>query len=83
MYDAHAGLDPASFRVTADFPVEGVPAGTDLAPKFRPAAPGVWELKLTTPLADLPRGRLVVSVRDRQGNTSRIERTFAVGKGRD
>src|SRR5207237_8604425 len=36
---------------------------------------GVWELELASPLANLPRGQLTVSVRDRQGNESRIERT--------
>jgi hypothetical protein len=41
---------------------------------------GVWELALATPLTNLPKGKLTVSVKDRQGNTSRIERTFSVGK---
>src|SRR5262249_43615172 len=35
MADAYSGLDRTSFHVTADFPVDGVPAGTDLAPKFK------------------------------------------------
>ena len=41
---------------------------------------GVWELKLAERLDMLPRGRLTVSVRDRQGNINRIERTFSIGK---
>jgi hypothetical protein len=28
----------------------------------------------------LPRGKLSVTVRDRQGNSARIERSFSVGK---
>ena len=69
-------LDPAGFTVTADFAVEGAAAGTNLAPRFRPAGPGVWELPLTAPLA-VRRGVLTVSVRDRAGNVTRTERTFS------
>ena len=36
--------------------------------KFKPTADGVWELTLAKPLTDLPRGKLTVSVKDRQGN---------------
>ena len=79
MHDQDSGLDLGSFRVTADFTVNGVSAGTDLARLFRKSkAVGVWELALKEPLARLQRGRLTVSVRDRQGNESRIERTFSV-----
>lgn len=79
MYDYYTGLDADSFRVVADFPLDGVPAGQDLASRFRPKTQGVWELKLATPLTALAKGKLTVSVRDRQGNVGRIERTFSVG----
>ncbi|HKB40084.1 MAG TPA: hypothetical protein VKD72_26850, partial [Gemmataceae bacterium] len=36
MHDYYSGLDADSFAVTADFTVEGVPAGENLAKKFRP-----------------------------------------------
>ena len=80
MEDAYSGLDRDSFRVTADFPVDGVKPGEDLAARFRPKTQGVWELALARPIAALPRGKLTVSVKDRQGNVSRVERTFAVGR---
>jgi hypothetical protein len=80
MHDHSTGLDMDSFRVVADFPIDGVAAGENLAKRFRPKSDGVWELTLTTPLANLPRGKLTVSVRDREGNTSRVERTFSVRK---
>lgn len=78
MYD-YGGLAPDSLRVVADFPVAGMKAGEDLAAKFRQAAPGVWELTLPTPLT-VAAGKLVVSVRDQQGNITRIERTFRAGR---
>ena len=46
----------------------------------RATAQGVWEWKLSKPVAELKRGKLTVVVRDRQGNETRIERTFGVGK---
>jgi hypothetical protein len=78
MHDYDTGLDPKSFRVTASFTVDGMPAGQNLAAKFRPVAQGVWEYRLATAVHELTRGTLTVSVRDRQGNETRIERTFSV-----
>ena len=78
MHDCDTGLNRDSFRVTADFAVNGVPAGENLAARFKPKSPGVWELKLSAPLTALPGGKLIVSVKDRQGNESKIERSFSV-----
>jgi hypothetical protein len=78
MADAYSGLDADSFQATADFVVDSVPAGQNLAGKFKQKTPGVWELTLPQPLAALPKGTLTVSVKDRQGNVSRIERTFTI-----
>jgi hypothetical protein len=79
MYDHDTGIDPASFHVVANFALDGVAAGDDLATRFKDKGEGVWELKLAKPLTDLPARKLTVSVKDRQGNLSRIERTFSVG----
>ena len=78
MHDYYSGLDLSSFEVKADFPVDGVPAGENLASKFKPLSMGVWELKLEKPLADISKGKLIVSVKDKQGNMSKIERTFSI-----
>jgi hypothetical protein len=79
MHDYDSGLDRDSLRMTADFDLDGVKAGQNLAARLRPKSPGVWELKLSRPITELPRGKLEVSVKDRQGNLTRIERTFSVG----
>jgi hypothetical protein len=81
MHDAYTGLDMDSFRVTANFPLVGLAAGKNLAAKFQPIIQGVWELILDQPIAELSRSTLTVSVRDCQGNLSRIERVFWVSKG--
>jgi hypothetical protein len=78
MHDYYSGLDLKSFAVTAVFALDGAAAGTNLAPRFRPVSQGVWELRLARPLTALERGRLTVSVRDNQGNLSRIERKVSV-----
>ena len=78
MYDYYSGLDLDSFAVTADFQVDGTQAGRNLASKFKATTPGVWELTLSNPITELPRGTLTVLVKDRQGNTTRIDRTFSV-----
>ena len=74
----YRGLDPAGFTVVADFAVNGVPAGQNLAEKFRPAESGVWHLDVNPPVR-VPRGALTVSVKDRAGNVTRVERTFSAG----
>jgi len=79
MHDHYTGIDQESFRVVADVELDGVPAGENLATKFRLRGQGVWEIKLRKPVTRLARGRLTVSVKDRQGNESRIERLFSVG----
>lgn len=79
MHDYGSGLETASLTVTADVAVNGVAAGTNLAPKFAPLGGGVYELKLAAPLA-LERGTLTVSVKDKQGNVTRIERAFSATK---
>jgi hypothetical protein len=78
--DYYSGLDIESLAVTADFELDGVPAGDNLAPKFKPAGDGVWRLELKTPLGKLKEGVLDVSIRDRQGNTTHVRRTFSVGE---
>jgi hypothetical protein len=81
MHDSYTGLNTSSFRVVADFEVNGTAAGDNLSPQFKLTMQGVWELKLTKPIMALPRARLTVSVEDKQGNVTRIDRTFSVAAG--
>jgi hypothetical protein len=80
MYDYGSGLDDTSLRVEADFAVDGVPSGENLARRFRKVSQGVWELRLAEPVADLKAGRLTISVADRQGNITKVDRRFSVGR---
>jgi hypothetical protein len=80
MHDCYSGLDLKSFRVVADLAIDATAAGENLADRFLPLSRGVWELKLARPVTHLARGKIDVLVKDRQGNVTRIERTFSVGK---
>lgn len=80
MHDYYTGLDLETFAVIADFSINNHAPGENLASQFQLVAPGVWELKLAIPITNLAAGKLVVSVKDRQGNESRIERTFSCTK---
>ena len=82
MHDYGSGIDARSFTVTADFAIDGVKAGENLADRFKEKSRGVLELKLAQPIRDLKRGKLTVSVKDNQGNTTRIERVISVGSAR-
>jgi hypothetical protein len=81
MYDGGTGLDMKSFEVFADFPIDGVRPGQNLATqlKFKELPDNRWELQLARPIRDLPNGKLTLSVKDMQGNVTRIERTLSIG----
>jgi hypothetical protein len=80
MHDYGSGLDMDRFKVEADFPIDDAPAGEDLTKRFKPLSPGVWELKLPKPIRELKAGWLFVSIADKQGNVTKIERRFSVSK---
>lgn len=83
MHDYYTGLDLKSFEAVADFEVNGMAPGQNLAATFRSRIPGVWELELIKPVVNLPKAKVTVSVADQQGNITRIERTFSVGSRGD
>lgn len=76
MHDYSTGLDEATFTFMADVDIDGAPAGTNLAPKFAKKSQGVWEYRLKQPLESLSGASLTTSVKDRQGNETRIVRRF-------
>lgn len=80
MTDYYSGLDESSFSVKADVAINGHPPGTELAEHFQPTHAGVWEWRLGKPADQVADAKLTVSVKDQQGNWTRVERTFSVGK---
>jgi mono/diheme cytochrome c family protein len=80
MHDYGSGLNPDSLRVEADFAVNGAAPGENLAKQFQKLSQGVWELWLARPILHLKAGRLTVSIADRQGNVTKVERRFSIGR---
>jgi hypothetical protein len=78
MHDYYTGLAMDNFEVTADFAIDGVAAGENLASKFERLPGSRWELKLKKPITSLADGTITISIQDRQGNTARIDRRFSV-----
>jgi len=77
MHDYYTGLNLKTFSVTADIAIDGIAAGENLASRFKQKSQGVWELVLDRPLASVTNRKLIVSIRDVQGNEARIERIFS------
>jgi hypothetical protein len=78
-FDIDSGLNWNSLSVIANFPVNGRPAGMQLADLFQTSAPSVRDLVLTGAITRLIDGRLQVSIKDLQGNETIIDRRFSVG----
>lgn len=75
--DYYSGINMESLSITVDFQVNEVAAGDNLAAQFLPVGEGIYELKLVTPVSPGEHS-IVVSVKDRQGNLSTINRSFQV-----
>ena len=84
MHDYGTGLDLKTFKVTADFAIHTakgkVKAGENLCLSFQSIAAGVWGLRLASPPDPVTQATLQVEVRDYQGNTTRIKRTFSLSR---
>ncbi|MCB1043628.1 MAG: hypothetical protein KDC35_11840 [Acidobacteria bacterium] len=77
-FDYYSGLDPASLSVTADFDVNGIAAGGELAGSFVMSGDHIWTLTLAAPIGFLPSGTLQVSVADVAGNLIECEVSFSI-----
>jgi len=83
MADANSGIDQASLSISADFTVEGRPAGNELADLAAIESPGVYVIPLSEPLAPMAEAHLFVAVADQQGNISRVSLGFATVEAGD
>ena len=79
MHDYGTGLNMSSFEVTANFEIDGALAGDNLADRFKQTSEGIWEYLIKSPITELSSGQMTFSIRDEQGNTTRIIRSFTVG----
>jgi hypothetical protein len=77
-YDYYSGLDVQSLSVKANFDLNGKRAGTELAPLFAQTDDHIWTLPVDPAIPNLRSGELTVSIKDKQGNITKIVRSFSV-----
>lgn len=77
MYDYGTWLGMNTFSVMADFPIGEIPPGRNLADQFKALPNHRWELQLQRPVTVPLRGKLTVSIKDMQGNITRVERSVS------
>ena len=76
--DAYSGIDLSSLSVTANFVIDNIPEGENLASAMTEISDGVYQLQLGKPISHLKNGRLNVTVKDLQGNITRVSRHFSI-----
>ena len=76
--DADSGIAAGSLSVTCDFPVAGRAAGAEIADLFAVSGDGIWSYVLPAPLGSGASGHVSASVRDVQGNVTRVSVRFRV-----
>jgi len=77
-FDYYSGMDGSETTVVADFAVDGHPPGTNLAPFFQVVDDHIQALTLDEPILNLSDGSLTVSVKDIDGNETKLVRKFSV-----
>jgi hypothetical protein len=76
--DANSGINWASLSITADFAVNGRAAGAQLADLVAATGDGIRTLTLSSPIASRGTSNLLVTIKDVQGNITRVARRFSV-----
>jgi len=76
--DATSGISNGTLSVKCDFPVNGLPAGTELANLGTSVGPGIVSIALNPAVTDLRSGVLTASVLDTQGNRTTVKVRFWV-----
>jgi hypothetical protein len=79
-FDYYSGLDMNSLSVKADFPLNGKQPGAELARFFTPHAPHdhIWTMALHPELTRLRSGEIAVSIKDKQGNITKVVQSFSI-----
>ena len=81
--DGDSGVDLATLSVKADFEVNGLAPGAELASIAQAVGDSIWSIALSPSVSDAWNRHLHIEVRDVQGNVTRVNRAFSVGIGND
>ena len=75
-FDNYSGLDRSSLSVTANFVVDGLPAGSELISRFS-EADHVWTMALAVPIMRATSGVITVRAKDLRGNLNEVRRNLS------
>ena len=81
-FDYYSGLDINSLSVTATIPINGQAFGTQLASLFT-ETDSVWSLTVNPENPQPDQGMLLVSVQDKRGNITEVEKHFGQATNND
>jgi len=76
--DANSGLATGSLSVRIDLSVNGRPPNTELSDLLESVGDGIWRIPLVPALGSGARGTVQASVRDMQGNITRVAQRFRI-----
>ena len=76
--DANSGVASETLTISATVPLAGRAAGAPLADLAQLVGDGLYTLALEPPITSLTAAHLLVTVRDKQGNITRVDRKFSV-----
>ena len=77
-FDYYSGLDMPSLSARTNFELNGKQAGSELASSFVQTGDHIWTMYLSPAITDLRRGEITVSIKDKQGNITKIVRSFSI-----
>ena len=77
-FDYYSGLNIRSLSVRANFKINGKRVGAELAPLFSQTDNHIWTMPINPAITNLRDGEITVSIKDKQGNVSKIVRNFSV-----
>lgn len=77
--DGYSGALTRTLSITSTLTINGRAPGAQLADLAVPVGDGIFQIALTTPITNVQNARMVASVKDGQGNITRVDRTFSIG----
>jgi hypothetical protein len=79
MADGNSGVATRTLSITSTLSINGRAPGAQLVDLAVLTGDGIVEIALTKPITNVTNARVSASVKDVQGNITRVDRTFSVG----
>ena len=77
-FDYYSGLNMRSLSIRANFKINGKRIGAELASFFSQTNNHIWTMPVNPAITHLRNGEITISIKDKQGNTTQIVRSFSI-----